>query len=335
MSVGFGFSAGDFIQALELIGTVIDALRETSEATVSYQALISELESLQTALQRFKDLDAEVRQEQRNATERAASQCQQSIDAFYARIQKYQPHLQLGGTDSKVKDAWMKIKWVMCKKEDLERFRAEIRGHTSSLDILLLAISLERISAGDNTQRAQQASLASRIQSATNQIMSKLDSVSQSVALCVRQGKRLLNTSAQIVQLNLRIFQIVHDIQTHILRIPGEVQMQQPVYFIDPFNKSSPFHLDFVRSKEGFLAILKANFEFSGCDPKIIDRRQFVIEEAGTLDPIDLAGPWDACFHPGQRVNMSVVFDQCSQANPTTCPRCKNENKAISKDISW
>ena len=39
MSVGFGFSAGDFIAALNLVSNVIDALHETSK--VSYLKLAS------------------------------------------------------------------------------------------------------------------------------------------------------------------------------------------------------------------------------------------------------------------------------------------------------
>ena len=41
MSVGFGFSAGDFIAALELVGTVINALREAGGAGAQYRELIN------------------------------------------------------------------------------------------------------------------------------------------------------------------------------------------------------------------------------------------------------------------------------------------------------
>lgn len=45
-----------------------------------------------------------------------------------------------------------------------------------------------------------------------------------------------------------KVFQIVLEIQQHITKIPGQVQFQQPVSLIDTFGKTSPFHLEFIRS---------------------------------------------------------------------------------------
>ncbi len=152
--------------------------------------------------------------------------------------------------------------------------------------------------------------LASMIQDSSCQVMGKLSAIVDSVGQCDQQGKALFESSAQTVQINLRVFQIVHDIQLFILRIPGQVQRQQPVYLIDAFSKESPFHLEFVRSAEALLAVLKVNIKKSGCDPDMIDRGEFVIEESGTQNSIDLTVPWDSCFYPGQRVAMSVIFKQ-------------------------
>ena len=49
---------------------------------------------------------------------------------------------------------------------------------------------------------------------------------------------------------NVKVFQIVLEIQQQITRIPGQVKFQQPVYLIDALGKSSPFHLEFIRSPE-------------------------------------------------------------------------------------
>ncbi len=57
MSVGFGFSAGDFVQALELVGTVIDALRESGGAGPEYRELVQELYILESALLRVKRIE--------------------------------------------------------------------------------------------------------------------------------------------------------------------------------------------------------------------------------------------------------------------------------------
>lgn len=57
MSIGFGFSAGDFIAAINLVSTVIDALRESGDSSSEYRELISQLYTLETALLRVKRLD--------------------------------------------------------------------------------------------------------------------------------------------------------------------------------------------------------------------------------------------------------------------------------------
>jgi hypothetical protein len=104
MTVGFGFSVGDFLAALELVGTVIDALRESSHAGSNFQSLIQELYALETALLHIKRLDLDESQHaDQVALQNAACQYQRTIDAFYSKIRKYQPHLRGGGTNSRLR----------------------------------------------------------------------------------------------------------------------------------------------------------------------------------------------------------------------------------------
>jgi hypothetical protein len=55
--MSFGFSAGDFITALELVAIVIDALRDTGRAATQYRGVLKQLHSLQTALVAVRTLD--------------------------------------------------------------------------------------------------------------------------------------------------------------------------------------------------------------------------------------------------------------------------------------
>ncbi len=83
MSVGFGFSVGDFLAALRLVGTVIDALRESSHAGSSFRSLLDELYALESVLIHVKRLDLDDRHNVGQlALRQAASQCQRTIDAF-------------------------------------------------------------------------------------------------------------------------------------------------------------------------------------------------------------------------------------------------------------
>jgi Fungal N-terminal domain of STAND proteins len=145
MPVGFGFSAGDFIAALELVGTVIDALRDSGSASAEYRELLRVLYSLETVLIQVKRL--EVHESQRAeliSLRQAAAQCQQTIDDFLSKIKKYQPHLCSSTMDSnfRMRTAWAKIKWAVCRRDDLATFKIDLIGHMESINILLAVIQM-------------------------------------------------------------------------------------------------------------------------------------------------------------------------------------------------
>jgi hypothetical protein len=143
MAVAFGFSCGDFIAAVELVTTVVNALGQSSEASEEYRELVRQLYSLETALLQVKGLLLDDTQHKELvALRQAASQCQQTIDSFWRKIQKYQPHLQSNGSNSRVKDSWMKVKWAICKKDDVTKFKADLMGHTESIQLLLAAVQM-------------------------------------------------------------------------------------------------------------------------------------------------------------------------------------------------
>jgi hypothetical protein len=143
MSVGFGFSVGDFLAALSLVSTVIDSLRSSGGSSTQYRALISELYTLEDALIRVKRVDLDESQNaERIALQQAAAQCQRTIDDFMKKTEKYQPHLRAAGSGNKLRDGWMKIKWATCRGEDVEKFKAELSGHRGAIEVLLLTVQM-------------------------------------------------------------------------------------------------------------------------------------------------------------------------------------------------
>jgi hypothetical protein len=144
MSVGFGFSVGDFLSAIALVGNVIDALRESGEAGAQYRELLRQLLSLETALILVKRVGPELRESQHAeyiALCRAVSQCHRTIDDFWSKSQKYQGPLSSGSSGSnstsRAKDVWAKIRWALCKKEDVARFKMDLFGHTEAIQLLI------------------------------------------------------------------------------------------------------------------------------------------------------------------------------------------------------
>lgn len=143
MSVGFGFSTGDFIAGIDLIGTIINALNDASTASLEYRELIRQLYSLESALIQVKKVKFDGAQHAETVgLWQAASQCHQAIDDFWKTIQKYQPHLREGGSNSRIKDSWMRVRWSLCKKDDLAKFKINLSAHTASIQLLLNTLQM-------------------------------------------------------------------------------------------------------------------------------------------------------------------------------------------------
>ncbi|KAE9376392.1 hypothetical protein N431DRAFT_529373 [Stipitochalara longipes BDJ] len=152
MTVPFGFSVGDFVAGIGLVQDVIEALRASSTSTARYQGLMSELFTLERALLEVKKLDLGDEQASRQerldiealhgALRLAATQCQDTISRLLNKVKKYEGHLSANGSGSKWKDALRKVQWALLTDRDLEEYRAEIRGHSTSITMLLTLTQL-------------------------------------------------------------------------------------------------------------------------------------------------------------------------------------------------
>lgn len=68
-----------------------------------------------------------------------------------------------------------------------------------------------------------------------------------------------------------------------ILRIPGQVQREPPVYFTDPFNRVTSFELTFIRSLLALLGVLAADLKVIWEDDRLLHQRQLVPEDTATM----------------------------------------------------
>ncbi|KIM96182.1 hypothetical protein OIDMADRAFT_44912 [Oidiodendron maius Zn] len=200
MSAGFGFSTGDFIAAVELVSTVLNALRESGGSSTEYQALISQLYTLETALLRVKRLDLDdVQHAEAIALRQAASQCQRTIDAFLAKIAKYQPSLRAGGSGNTVRDTWRKVKWALCRKEDVVRLRADLLAHTESIDMLLMTVHMDATRNNGKRNQENYRTLMGLVQDSYFGCMQKMAQMIELVSTGLQQGRELLEVTASIM----------------------------------------------------------------------------------------------------------------------------------------
>jgi hypothetical protein len=73
---------------------------------------------------------------------------------------------------------------------------------------------------------------------------------------------------------------------------------------------------------------LKINFKKHGTATERIDRGDFAIQDSATTNDIDLSRDWETCFRPGQRVDMSMIFNRWHNPENSVpdeshkCPSC-------------
>lgn len=324
MAAAFGFSVGDVLAVVNLVSTVIDSLRSASGSGSQYRDLVSELQTLKDSLIHVKHVALNETQDVgQNALLAAVAQCQQTVDEFVKKIEPYQPYLATGGSGNKAKDAWMKIKWATCKREDIETFRQKLRDRRGVIEVLLTSLQVNHASRQTRAQVGWLRSLCSKIQELSVQCMGRLAVISDNVTICVEQGKKLMNSTARVLDTNNQILQLIYTFQWLTNQVPPQIDRQQPVYMIDALGRASPFHLEFVRSAEALTAVLKINFQHTRSGIEKIERGEFVILESGSQQDVDLRKPWDTCFFPGQRVAMSIVVNSNLDFMTNWCPICK------------
>ena len=330
MAVGFGFSVGDLVTALKVIKDSIEAIEDTKGASADYAAIVSEISCLQDGFEAIEDLQLTLNgaPKQRLALDRAIQACQDCIEEFLESIAKYQKHLQPGRKGFIA--SYRKIKWALCKKEDVASFRTKLERHTSSINMLLITFQAK----GHNQVRDGKGSSAlivtNQVDSPDKLMLNMLKTLTTEQRHCF---ELLMHQNREL----MRSVQDLHRLLQIQLAIPPQVLLQAPVILLDAFGKRAPFHLDFIDSLETFSAVLKIRFRQAGVKPAglaKVDNREFALQESRQKRYIDLTEPWTLVMEPGQEVDMSMVFHRFA-CPPSTCPGCSKNNELEDGQTQW
>lgn len=330
MSVGFGFSIGDLITSLKIIKDSIEAVKDTKGASADYAALSTEIASLQDAFEAIEDLPLARNgsEKQRIAISRAVGACQQCIDDFSSSISKYQPHLNPLATG--LASSYRKIKWALCRKEDVAMFRTKLERHTSSINMLLITMQAKELHTANDRACSSVTVARAQDRDRDGQILGLLKGLS----IEQRQWCEILMLQNRELR---RDIQDLHQLLEVHMAIPPQVLLRPPVILLDAFGRVAPFHLDFIDSLETFTAVLKIRFRQAGVKPAglaKLDNREFCVQESRRKVHLDLAKPWPSVFRPGQEVDMSMVFHRFG-CSPSTCPGCSKKNEDDDDHVQW
>ena len=138
----FGFSAGDFIAAIQLLKCVSRALKSTGGAAEDYQRTTAQLNNLVEILQCFQvlshgdtGLDADHR------IWEIADGCQNHLQGFLDRQTKYWNRLGPDSTSRwSLKTGIRKVRWALSTSKDVDVLWGAVRR---DLDAIGLALSLQ------------------------------------------------------------------------------------------------------------------------------------------------------------------------------------------------
>jgi hypothetical protein len=117
--------------------------------------------------------------------------------------------------------------------------------------------------------------------------------------------------------------------------IPPQILLQKPVMFLDALDRLAPIHLEWINSREAFLAVLKVRFKNVG--RRMIEDGKFALQATKTKRDINLERPWEVCMKPGQEYDMSMLFQDPGSGDMTTvCTGCRSVcSGEAGEEITW
>lgn len=149
MPITFG-AVGDIISVCLLVKDLVEALDKARGSEAEYQSLIRELWILDRVL---LEIDLLTRTHGGGATpelealcetaRKAVERCKELVGDFMKRIKKYRNSFDENKrTTNILKETAIKIRWHIGEKDEVEKFRVEIAGTSSSLQMLLATASV-------------------------------------------------------------------------------------------------------------------------------------------------------------------------------------------------
>ena len=154
----------------------------------------------------------------------------------------------------------------------------------------------------------------------------------------IRQlGSEMKSLMTRIFTTNVATYKAVVALQASLPSHLERTMIQEPFILEDAIGRMSPVHLQFINSWEAFGAVLELRFRSVQGHTKV-KNGEYIIQEHATRREIRRNLPWEASFLPGQKVDMSLIFENLEEklSTQTTCPRCQTSSAELQdSDIQW
>ena len=136
----FGFSVGDFVSVIQLVGKVSKALKDTGGAEDDFKLLYQELSQLQIVLEQLRDLppSASVSQNHFNAVRGMALAVQIPLQEFLDKIEKFKIAFESPKSHfSELRKAGRKAQWAVWMQEEVNKIRSVVTMKIVTISVLL------------------------------------------------------------------------------------------------------------------------------------------------------------------------------------------------------
>ncbi|PVH89250.1 hypothetical protein DL98DRAFT_647802 [Cadophora sp. DSE1049] len=352
MPITFG-SVGDIISICLIVKDLVAALDDSRGSKAEYREVVRELYILDRALLEVDILSRTCERTPElvalcKTARQTAQNCRQCIETFTKKIKKYGTSLGEGSSRNILRDTVMKIRWVS-QKEDLEKFRAEVAAHSSSMNMLLATASVKLLQLNDHKLEAHVSASQQRSQSQdvfisevreqlreNNRLISAGNAIAKNLAVKLRLdwfrqlGCELKLMMQRIFTLNVATYNAVLALKSGLPSHLERTLIQEPFILEDAIGRISPVHLQFISSWEAFDAVLELRFRLVQGYAKV-KNQEYVLQEHATRREIRRHLPWEVSFLPGQRIVMALIFEDQEKTNSaqTTCPRCQSPSRGL------
>jgi hypothetical protein len=151
-------------------------------------------------------------------------------------------------------------------------------------------------------------------------------------------GLELKTLMWKVITINFATYRTILEIQKGLPTRLERTLIQEPFILEDAIGRIAPVHLQFIDSWDAFDAVLKLRFRNTQGFTKVC-KREYVLQEHATEREIKRSRCFERSFLPGQRVDMSLIFEREAtgqMSGAATCPRCQaNSDKPPNLDIQW
>ncbi|KAF2093425.1 hypothetical protein NA57DRAFT_81353 [Rhizodiscina lignyota] len=136
----------------------------------------------------------------------------------------------------------------------------------------------------------------------------------------------MTNDVKEVCKTSFKIYRSVLQMQASL---PAQVEDQKPVYFMDACAFQARIDLTWINSWEAFLAVLAVRFKQRGL--RIVEKRQYVLEDAHSKVLVDSTHPFELYFIPGRKINMDALFVE-KEHTRNCCPSCQYQEPTADID---